>query len=102
MVLELAIIDIKTGANADFEYNLGLAQQVLQKAEGYLSHEFQRCIERENRYILLIKWISLEAHTIGFRTSELFVQWRGYIGQYFESPPQVEHFEIKFSGANEQ
>lgn len=99
MVLELATIDIKPGENADFEHNLMLAQQVLQQAEGYLSHEFQRCIEQDNRYILLIKWVNLEAHTIGFRESDLFKQWRGYIGRFFETPPHVQHFEMKFSGA---
>ena len=99
MILELATIDIKPGANTDFEKNLEQAQAVLRQAEGYLGHEFQKCIERDNRYILLIRWTSLEAHTQGFRGSELFVQWRGLIGQFFDQPPQVEHFELTFSGA---
>ncbi len=96
MVLELAIIDIKAGTNADFEHNLDQAQSVLTRAEGYLKHEFQKCMERDNRYILLIHWTSLEAHTEGFRGSELFKEWRGYIGQFFENPPLVEHYELKF------
>jgi heme-degrading monooxygenase HmoA len=96
MVLELAIIDIKAGTNADFEHNLDQAQSVLTRAEGYLKHEFQKCMERENRYILLIHWTSLEAHTEGFRGSELFKEWRGYIGQFFANPPLVEHYELKF------
>jgi heme-degrading monooxygenase HmoA len=96
MVLELAIIDIKTGTNADFEHNLEQAQSVLTRADGYLKHEFQKCMERDNRYILLIHWTSLEAHTEGFRGSELFKEWRGYIGQFFETPPLVEHYELKF------
>ncbi len=98
MILELATIDIKPGTNADFEKNLELAQAVLQRAEGYLSHEFQRCIERDNRYILLIHWTTLEAHTVGFRGSELFQEWRGFIGSFFGQPPVVEHFNLKFSG----
>lgn len=100
MILELATIDIKPGTNADFEKKLDLAQAVLQQAAGYISHEFQRCIERDNRYILLIHWTTLEAHTEGFRGSELFKEWRGYIGQFFENPPVVEHFELKFKGGN--
>jgi heme-degrading monooxygenase HmoA len=98
MVLELATIDIKIGANADFEKNLKQAQQVLARAEGYIGHQFQKCIERDNRYILLIQWVSLEAHTEGFRNSELFKEWRGLIGQFFENPPLVEHFDLKFEG----
>ena len=98
MILELATIDIKPGTNADFETKLEQAQAVLQQAGGYLRHEFQRCIERDNRYILLIHWTTLEAHTEGFRGSELFKAWRGLIGEYFAQPPLVEHFELKFSG----
>ena len=97
MILELATIDIKQGVNAEFERHLEQAQNVLSKAEGYIEHEFQKCIENESRYILLIKWASLEAHTEGFRGSELFKEWRGLIGQFFEKPPHVEHFELKFA-----
>ena len=97
MVLELAKIDIKSGMNAEFEQYLAQAQAVLQRADGYISHEFHRCIETPNRYILLIKWVSLEAHTEGFRGSELFTEWRALIGSFFENPPSVEHFELKFS-----
>lgn len=96
MVLELATIDIKQGTNADFETNLEKAQSVISQSEGYIGHEFQKCIERENRYVLLIRWTSLEAHTEGFRGSELFKEWRALIGPFFENPPVVEHFEMKF------
>ena len=94
--LELATIDIKQGTNADFEKNLEQAQHVISKAEGYISHQFQKCIERDNRYILLIKWVTLEAHTEGFRNSDLFKEWRTFIGSFFDEPPLVEHFELKF------
>ncbi len=105
MILELATIDIKQGSNAEFEINLEKAQAILSQAEGYIGHEFQKCIENENRYILLIKWATLEDHigdaanggTEGFRGSELFKEWRGLIGQFFEKPPVVEHFELKFN-----
>jgi heme-degrading monooxygenase HmoA len=96
MILELATIDIKKGTNAEFETNLKKAQSVISKAGGYLKHEFHQCIERENRYILLITWTTLEAHTEGFRSSELFKDWRALIGPFFENPPVVEHFNLKF------
>jgi heme-degrading monooxygenase HmoA len=94
MVLELATIDIKHGTNADFEQALDKAQYVISKAKGYIGHQFQKCIERDNRYILLIRWVNLEAHTEGFRNSDLFKEWRGLIGQYFEKPPLVEHYQL--------
>lgn len=96
MILELATIDIKSGTNADFETALEKAQYVIRKSEGYIGHQFQKCMERDNRYVLLIRWATLEAHTEGFRGSELFKEWRALIGPFFENPPMVEHFELKF------
>jgi len=96
MVLELAIIEIKKGENAAFETNLEKAQAFLQQSKGYISHEFQQCMEETNKYILLIRWESLEAHTIGFRKSELFKEWRALIGDYFAKTPDVQHYEITF------
>lgn len=92
MILELATIDIKLGTNAEFEQNLEKAQAVISQSKGYLGHDFKKCIEQENRYVLLIRWESLEAHTIGFRESELFKEWRALIGPFFENPPMVLHY----------
>jgi len=94
MVLEVALIEIKADKTIDFEKNIKKAQAIITQSPGYLSHEFQRCMERKNRYILLIKWTSLEAHNVGFRKSDLFQQWRGLIGEFFASPPLVEHYEF--------
>lgn len=96
MILEVATIDIKPGTNAEFEQNLEKAQAVISQSEGYLGHQFQKCIEQENRYVLLIRWENLEAHTIGFRGSELFKEWRALIGPFFENLPLVQHYELKF------
>lgn len=93
MILELATIDIKPGTNAEFEQSLEKAQAVISQSKGYLGHDFKKCVEQQNRYVLLIRWESLEAHTIGFRESELFKEWRGWIGPFFENPPVVLHYE---------
>ncbi len=94
MILELATIDIKDGTNADFETNLAQAKAIIAKSEGFVSIDIRHCIEQPNRYVLLIHWQTLEAHTIGFRESELFKQWRALIGPYFENPPLVQHYFI--------
>ena len=96
MILELATIDIKIGTNTEFENALNKAQHVISKSKGYISHQFQKCVEQDNRYILLIHWASLEDHTKGFRESELFKEWRALIGPFFETPPVVQHYELKF------
>ena len=96
MILELANIEIKQGTNADFEVALEKAQHVIIKSKGYINHQFQKCMEQDNRYVLLIRWQTLEDHTKGFRESELFKDWRTLIGPFFETPPAVQHYELKF------
>jgi heme-degrading monooxygenase HmoA len=92
MVLELATIDIKAYSNAEFEANIEKAKLVIAQSKGFLSIEVQHCIEQNNRYILLIKWETIDDHTIGFRASELFKDWRALIGPFFENPPLVQHY----------
>ncbi len=43
---------------------------------------------------LQIFWATLEDHTIGFRQSPAFADWRAIVGPFFASPPVVEHFEL--------
>jgi heme-degrading monooxygenase HmoA len=93
MVLELAVLKIKAGETDAFEAALNQAQEVLKKADGYLGHEFKKCMEDANQYILLIRWENLEAHTEGFRKSSLFTEWRALIGPHFTETPQVLHYK---------
>ena len=53
--------------------------------------ELHKSIEKPQRYRLMVKWATLENHTVDFRGSENFTEWRGLVGQYFASPPDVEH-----------
>jgi len=96
MILEAATIDIKPGTNKEFEASLEKAQFIISKSKGFIGHQFQKCIEQDNRYLLLIRWQTLEDHTKGFRESALFKEWRALIGPFFETPPQVQHYELKF------
>jgi heme-degrading monooxygenase HmoA len=98
MILELATVDIKEGTNTEFEQNLEKAQSVISRSNGYISHQFKKCIEQPNRYIFLIHWKQLEDHTKGFRESELFKDWRALIGPFFDTTPIVQHYELKFEG----
>jgi heme-degrading monooxygenase HmoA len=41
-----------------------------------ISHELQRCMEVEGEYLLLAKWETLEDHTVGFRQSNEYHEWR--------------------------
>ena len=56
MVLEVAILDVKSGREQEFEAAFGEAQKIISSMDGYVSHQLQKCIEKGNRYILLVNW----------------------------------------------
>jgi heme-degrading monooxygenase HmoA len=94
MILEIADIRIKSGQQAAFENAVQTAlTMVFPKAEGFMRHSFHRCMESPDRYVLQLTWETLEHHTVGFRGSPLFTQWRAMVGEFFAQPPRVEHFE---------
>lgn len=95
MILELADLRIDPARSAEFEAaaRRGL-DTVIAKAPGFNTYELQRCIESDDRFVLLIRWDTLEDHTVGFRTSPAHAEWRAIVGPYFVKPPFVEHFEL--------
>lgn len=93
MIVELAQLTITAGREAEFEAVFPKAIAVLAASRGYLSHELRRSVETPNRYILRIEWATLEDHTVGFRGSPKFAEWRALIGPFFGAAPVVEHFQ---------
>ena len=53
--------------------------------------ELMRSIEHPSRYRLVVKWETVENHTVDFRGSADFQEWRKLVGHCFASPPVVEH-----------
>jgi heme-degrading monooxygenase HmoA len=100
MILELADFRIHPGQQAAFEkaIELGLST-VACKAKGYRGAKVNRCIENPERFVLQIFWDSVEDHTVGFRESALFTEWRAIVGPFFAAPPHVEHFELTYASA---
>ena len=95
MILELADMRIHPGQNAAFEEAIARGlKTVISKAPGFQAYAVQRGIESPQRYLLQIRWATLEDHTVAFRGSELFTQWRAIVGAFFAGAPTVEHFEL--------
>jgi heme-degrading monooxygenase HmoA len=67
--------------------------------EGYISHQLQRCLEKSNRYALLVNWEKLENHTKGFRESPEYQKWRKLLHHFYEPFPEVEHYSVVFENA---
>ncbi len=93
MILEVAILDIKQGEDRNFEIAFSQAQKIISNMEGYISHQLKKCIEKPNRYILLVNWQSVENHTIGFRESKQYQEWKSLLHHFYDPFPEVEHYK---------
>lgn len=99
MITEIAQIEIKPGSEAAFEAAVGRARQAFGRSKGFHGFELHRSIEHPQRYRLMVKWETVENHMVDFRNSANFAEWRGLVGEFFASPPQVEHTETVVSSA---
>jgi len=93
MILEAAILNIRSGQSGSFEHAFTQAQSVISSMPGYISHELQRCIENSDKYILLVRWRTLEDHTVGFRQSPQYQEWKRMLHHFYEPFPVVEHYQ---------
>ncbi len=93
MILEAVMLNIKPNLENDFESAFQQASSIVASMDGYLSHELHRCLEVQGKYLLLIRWKTLEAHTICFRNSTEYQQWKNLLHHFYEPFPTVEHFE---------
>jgi heme-degrading monooxygenase HmoA len=93
MILEVAILFVKEGEEKQFEQDFKVAGQYISSIEGYAGHSLRKCIEQNNKYILLVEWGKLEDHTIGFRSSEQYLEWKKLLHHYYDPFPVVEHYE---------
>lgn len=91
MVLEVALIDVRDGAQDAFEAGYAQARDLVAETPGWRSMRMTRGLETPTRYVLLVEWDCVQAHE-QFRASERFGQWRALIGPHFAGPPTVEHF----------
>lgn len=101
MILEVADIRIQPGRQAEFDEAIVRGvRTAIASAAGFLGYTVVRGVESPERYLLQIRWATLEDHTVGFRESPAFAQWRGIVGPFFAAPPVVEHFRTVADGAD--
>jgi heme-degrading monooxygenase HmoA len=93
----VAILDIKPSKEDAFKLAFSKAQIIIILIEGYVLHQLQCCLEKKNRYILLVNWEALEEHTEGFRQSEKYKEWKRLLHHFYTTFPEVEYYEPVFS-----
>ncbi|GAA4724322.1 antibiotic biosynthesis monooxygenase [Nocardioides endophyticus] len=93
MILEHALLPVKPGREEEFVAAFGEAKQIISSMPGFRTLTLSRCQERPSAFLLLVEWETLEDHTVGFRGSAEYDEWRRLLHDFYEPFPVVEHFD---------
>ena len=93
VILEHAVLNVRHGEEPAFELAFAQATAIIAASPGFVALRLGRCVEHAGRYVLLVEWRSLEDHTIGFRGSPAYQEWRRSLHHFYDPFPEVEHFE---------
>ena len=93
MILEAVMLKVRPGMEEEYEDAFRQASEIIASMKGYISHELQRCIEVKGKYLLLVRWETFEDHTVGFRQSTEYQEWKKQLHHFYDPFPTVEHFE---------
>ena len=102
MILEIAHLDVIPDMTDAFERAFQIASPLIAATPGYITHELQRCIETPHRYVLLVQWETLQAHTVDFRQSERYAEWKKLLHHFYDPFPLVEHYAPVFEFEREK
>ena len=92
MILEHALLTVRTGEQSAFEAAFAEARRFIAASPGFRGLDLSRCLERDTGYLLLVRWDRLEDHTEGFRGSPAYEQWRALLHDFYDPFPVVEHY----------
>jgi len=93
MITEVAIFMAAAGKEDELGAGIRRGLTIIHQQAGCISATVTRCIEQPERYMLRVEWVSLEAHTVDFRSGPLFPQWRSNIAGLFAGTPEVFHYQ---------
>lgn len=94
VILEVAALNVRPGQVDEFEQAFAKAQSIISGMPGYQQHEVRLCLEVANKYLLLVWWDDLQSHTVGFRQSPEYQEWKQLLHHFYDPFPVVEHFEV--------
>lgn len=92
MITEIAVLFVKENEIEQFESDFKEAGKYISAIPGYIKHSLQKCLEIPTKYVLLVEWEKLENHTIDFRQSGEYLEWKRLLHHHYDPFPIVEHF----------
>jgi heme-degrading monooxygenase HmoA len=92
LIVEHAILQVKAGLEQEFEQAMRKAAPLISASDGFRDLQVLPCLESPGRYLLLIRWDSVEAHEVGFRGSQRYLEWKALLHHFYEPFPVVQHY----------
>jgi heme-degrading monooxygenase HmoA len=99
MILEHALLQVKPGLETAFEQAMRDALPFISATPGFVKLEVRPCLEAKGKFLLLVAWETLEAHTQAFRGSERYAEWKLRLHHFYEPFPLVEHYTAPVASA---
>lgn len=93
MITEHAVLPVIAGQENEFIEAMDRAKAIIAASPGFISLRVERCLEQPHHFLLLVEWETLEDHTVGFRGSPAYEEWRTALHHFYDPFPVVEHFE---------
>jgi len=92
LILEVAVLNVIPGLEDEFLTAFSKAKEIISGMKGYISHQLKICIENTSQFILLVEWETLTDHTVGFRQSAEYQEWKSLLHHFYDPFPSVEHY----------
>ena len=92
MIYEIALLPVHAERIDEFRHAFAEVAPLLRRATGYGGHMLAQGIETPERFNLIVRWESLEAHT-DFEAGEDHRVFMLGLEEYFSEEPQVYHIE---------
>ena len=93
MIIEHALLQVRTGEEAAFEAAMAKARPLIAASPGFQGIEMRPAAEKPGLYLLLVRWDSIAHHRDGFRKSDRYEQWRALLHRFYDPMPNVDYFE---------
>ena len=94
MIVEYIRYRIEADQAEAFEAAYREASVPLAESVHCVDFELSRCVEEPDRWILRIRWDSLDGHLSGFRGSEEFRRFVAHIRPYVPLIEEMQHYEV--------
>jgi heme-degrading monooxygenase HmoA len=92
MILETAVFSIRPAEAGQFRAAFAKGRRFIETSKGFHKLELRQGIEKPDTFVLVVWWETLEDHTVAFKQSPNFTDWRAVVGHFFAAPPVVNHY----------